>query len=40
MLDEVDNDFNWHGVSSKHSSEEVYGIKRGQGGVAIFGGKT
>ena len=40
MLGEVSNDHNWHGVSSKSSNEDVYGIKRGQGGVAIFWSKS
>ena len=36
MLGEVNTNFNWHGVSSKNSTEEACGMKRGQGGVAIF----
>ena len=36
QLDEIHNDFNVCGRSSRLSSEETYGIRRGQGGVAIF----
>ena len=36
MLGNISDKFMWHGVASKESSEEVYGIRRGQGGVAIF----
>ena len=36
MLDEVSNDFHYHGRASKHASEDRYGRKRGQGGVAIY----
>ena len=39
VLDEIDNNFNYHAQASKKSSEEVYGIKRGQGGVGIFWNK-
>ena len=36
MLGDISLDFDYHAKASKNSSEEVYGIKRGQGGVAIF----
>ena len=36
MLDEIDNNFQSFGRSSKSSTEESYGIHRGQGGVALF----
>ena len=36
QLGEISNAHNWHARASCHSSEEVFGIKRGQGGVAII----
>ena len=38
-LSELSPDFDWHGNSSRYSSEVVYGLKRGQGGVAILWNK-
>ena len=40
QLDEVCNDFYNFGKSSRVSSEESFGLRRGQGGVAIFWRKT
>ena len=40
LLNEIDSNFNWHARASKFSSEERYGLKRGQGGVAIFWNKN
>ena len=39
LLNEIDSNFNWHARASKSSSEEMYGLKRGQGGVAILWNK-
>ena len=36
LLSEVSNDFNCFGRASSRSSEESFGLRRGQGGVAIF----
>ena len=36
MLNEISNTFEYHARASKSSPEDVYGIKRGQGGVAII----
>ena len=35
-LGDVSNDFNYHGRASKAAPEDMYGLRRGQGGVAIF----
>ena len=39
-LSEISDEFNYHARASRHSSDENYGIKRGQGGVAIFWRKS
>ena len=39
MLDEISDRFNSVGRSSAASSEETYGLRRGQGGVALFSRK-
>ena len=39
LLNEVSSDFNHCARSSKFSSDDNYGIKRGQGGVALFWNK-
>ena len=39
-LSELDDKFNWHARSSKCSSEDMFGLRRSQGGVAIFWKKT
>ena len=35
-LDDISSEFDYHARASKNSSDEVNGIKRGQGGVAIL----
>ena len=39
-LDEISNDVNWVGKSSKYSCPETYGSVRGQGGVAVVWRKS